>query len=125
MVTRVYGKADGADIIFSWKEGKWKTTIPFNDSGECAVEIYAEDEAGNVGYMCKILFVVTGHALECYLIPREIRAETSTKEYGVQININEFLTSIIQEEICAFPESGRYKMDIEKGGYELEHIICG
>ena len=70
MVSKVYGTADGTNIIFKHGEGDlWNVEIPINAKGECAVEIYAEDQAGNISYVATMLFVASGHEMKCYLVP--------------------------------------------------------
>lgn len=56
MVKRLWGKCDGADIIFSENEttGRWETTVPASESGTYIFELWAEDYAGNVGYFATI-----------------------------------------------------------------------
>lgn len=47
MVTRVYGLANGTEVIFSHAEGNaWEITVPWTDDGKYTAEIFAEDEAG-------------------------------------------------------------------------------
>ena len=62
MVVRAYGSANGSKIILTREEGdRWEAVVPFDKDGEYVVEFFAEDEAGNVGYMCTILFAVSHH----------------------------------------------------------------
>ena len=57
---RVYGKADGVDVTFYHVEGDiWKTDVPWKEDGKYIAEIYTEDDAGNVSYLCDMLFVVS------------------------------------------------------------------
>ena len=74
MVTRVWGKVDGHEVIFEKDEnGIWVLQVPFDEDGEYAVEVYAEDEAGNVSflaqYVCDIerlyIFSSTSGEMEC------------------------------------------------------------
>ncbi len=59
MVIRVYGSANGVDITFTpIGDDRWECTVPKIPSGEYVVDLYAEDEAGNVGYAATVLFVV-------------------------------------------------------------------
>lgn len=57
MIKKVYGKSNGLDIVFTQdqNEGKWNTTIPRDASGTYYLELYAEDEAGNVGYIASVI----------------------------------------------------------------------
>ena len=59
MVVRVYGSANGVDIVFTpIGNDRWECAVPKFPSGEYVVDLYAEDEAGNVGYAATVLFVV-------------------------------------------------------------------
>ena len=59
MVVRVYGSANGVDIVFTpIGDDRWECAVPKFPSGEYVVDLYAEDEAGNVGYAVTVLFVV-------------------------------------------------------------------
>ncbi len=59
MVVRVYGSANGVDITFTpIGDDRWECIVPRVPSGEYVVDLYAEDEAGNIGYAATMLFVV-------------------------------------------------------------------
>lgn len=59
MVVRVYGSANGVDIVFTpIGDDRWECAVPKFPSGEYVVDLYAEDEAGNIGYAATILFIV-------------------------------------------------------------------
>lgn len=59
MVVRVYGSANGVGIVFTpIGDDRWECAVPKIPSGECVVDLYAEDEAGNVGYAATMLFIV-------------------------------------------------------------------
>lgn len=51
---RVWGKCEGSDIILSEDAGRWVTTVPAG-KGEYVIELFAEDDAGNAGYMATML----------------------------------------------------------------------
>ena len=51
MITRVYGKANGAEVIFSHvNDETWEISVPWEDDGKYTAEIYAENEAGNTSH---------------------------------------------------------------------------
>lgn len=59
MVVRVYGSANGVDITFTpIGDDRWECAVPRVPSGEYVVDLYAEDEAGNIGYAATMLFIV-------------------------------------------------------------------
>lgn len=59
-IKRVYGTADGTDIIFAYDEpsGRWETTVPRDADGRYIVSLWAEDFAGNISYYATVLFTV-------------------------------------------------------------------
>lgn len=60
MVVRVEGKVDGKDVIFIKQEGdEWETIIPPDVDGTYIVEVTAYDDAGNIGFITKVLLTVS------------------------------------------------------------------
>lgn len=60
MVSEVYGKCDGQNIIFRRNEqtGRWDAAVPFDNDGEYVVEVRAKDDVGNESYYATLLFIV-------------------------------------------------------------------
>lgn len=59
MTTQVWGLLGSSKIIFDRTDGNiWKVTVPFLESGEYIVALYALDDAGNQAYVATILYVV-------------------------------------------------------------------
>lgn len=55
MVVKLTGKVDGAEVIFQRNAaGQWETTVPANPKGSYAIELWAEDEAGNRAYFATV-----------------------------------------------------------------------
>lgn len=107
MIRRVIGKANGFDIIFEKGEGDWwNIAIPSDLSGEYVVEVYAEDEAGNSDYLCRMLFSVCGHELQ------------------VQVLDGRLGINILDSGITAEKTGDSYRADVQEGGYRCERIIC-
>ena len=53
---RLWGKCGGQDITFSpGADGSWNAAVPSNPSGEYMIEVWAEDAAGNVGYLATLM----------------------------------------------------------------------
>ena len=98
MVKKAYGKANGENIIFTHDTGDvWKVDVPWTDDGKYLAEIWTEDEAGNVSYLCNMLFVISGHELQACIIVDEKNADM---------------------------EQEKYQVELIEGGYEIEHCIC-
>lgn len=65
MITQVWGMLGDSRIVFNKTDGNiWKATVPFMESGEYIVALYAVDEAGNQAYMATILYTVDLEKLE-------------------------------------------------------------
>lgn len=87
MVKRIIGKANGFKLIFEYVgTGRWEATVPSNLGGEYVVEIWAEDDAGNISYVTKMLYVVSKHTMQAYLIPYEIIGNIENKGYSAGMN---------------------------------------
>lgn len=64
-VTRVWGLVDGQEIHFSVNSlGQWEASVPADADKTFVVELWAEDEAGNVGYFATVLFTFDPISLE-------------------------------------------------------------
>lgn len=88
MVRRVFGKGNGVDIVFEYQGGeRWRAIVPANLEGEYIVDVYAEDEAGNVSYKCKTLFAICGHELRAYVLDSGYQAEVKEGGYNVGCRI--------------------------------------
>lgn len=98
MVRRVSGTANGVGILFERTEGnRWEARVPPNLSGEYAVDMYAEDMAGNVSYCCRMLFAISGHAMKIEILDRGYKGEVSL---------------------------GGLLDGLAEGGFTVEHTIC-
>ena len=75
MVTRVYGNAGLYFVEFiRVSEGLWSCTIPFPDSCELVIDLYAEDEARNTSYCTAYKLLFDSSLLTYKLIPSKYRA---------------------------------------------------
>lgn len=64
-VVNVWGECNGYNIIFSYNNGTgtWDVPVPFAESGEYILTVYAEDLAGNIGYYATLLLVIDKESL--------------------------------------------------------------
>ncbi len=84
---KVFGRVDGVDVIFQQKEGgRWEVPVPLDKDGEYVVEIMAEDDAGNIAYIAKMLFTVNRNQLSAYMVPYPYLAQ-------LQDSYNAYLTT--------------------------------
>lgn len=59
MVVKVYGSCEGASIVFTpMGDDLWECDVPISKSGQYVIDLYAEDDAGNIAYTATILFIV-------------------------------------------------------------------
>ena len=65
MVTRVFGRAGQYDLEFiKTSEGLWTAAVPFVESCEYVIDLYAEDEAGNISYYATYLLTFDASKLQ-------------------------------------------------------------
>jgi len=58
MVTRLWGKADSFELVFSPIGELWQTEVPADlEDGQYVVELYCEDDGGNRAYWTGILYL--------------------------------------------------------------------
>ena len=64
MVVKLTGIINGSTVVFERNSGDvWEATIPKNLNGQYVVELYAYDEAGNIGYAAKYIITIDLEAL--------------------------------------------------------------
>ena len=84
MITQVWGTLGSSKIIFNKTDGNiWKVTVPFMESGEYIVALYAVDEAGNQAYMARILYVVDLEKLRYEIKMLDYSADGIMKDFKV------------------------------------------
>lgn len=70
MVTRVFGRAGQYDLEFiKTSEGLWTAAVPFMESCEYVIDLYAEDEAGNISYYATYLLTFDASKLQVQAVP--------------------------------------------------------
>lgn len=70
MVTRVFGRAGQYDLEFiKTSEGLWTAAVPFVESCEYVIDLYAEDEAGNISYYATYLLTFDVSKLQVQAVP--------------------------------------------------------
>lgn len=69
-VARVYGTVDDAQVAMELAgDGLWSVPVPLDLDGEYAVEVIAEDEAGNRSYLARMLYTVDAGNICIHLLP--------------------------------------------------------
>lgn len=127
MVKRVWGEANGDQIIFERTEQekfRWSAAVPWDEDGEYVAEMYAEDTAGNTAYICSMLFIISGHEIRGYIVPRGFTVDRENRDYSGLPTINEFFGSVLDRHFGAGAEKKDFEIEVEEGGYCIERIIC-
>lgn len=82
MITKMWGKCDNYDVVFTENEqGLWETIVPADfEDGKYVVEIWAEDSAGWLIYWTGVLYMYNGKVvfLELAEDPYKVFITTST-----------------------------------------------
>lgn len=125
MVTRVWGKADGAEIVLEkGEDGRWNGLIPWSYDGEYVIELYAEDLAGNIGYYCTMLFAISGHELKCCRVPRGYISEARKCHFESSTDKKKFFVIVENRKFHTVMKEKEYFSEIRKGGYRIVRTIC-
>ena len=70
MVTRVWGKADSFELVFSsLGNDRWDAVVPADlEDGQYVVELYCEDDSGNRAYWTGILYLCNADKVSLRII---------------------------------------------------------
>lgn len=86
MVARVVGEVNGQSIIFEIDEkGSWNAAVPFQEDGEWVISLYAYDDAGNMAFVTRILYAISGHELTIKVLDKGYKGRLE------ELGINGFL----------------------------------
>lgn len=108
MVTRVVGRANEFDLTFTCKNGNvWEANVPSVPSGEYAVELTAEDEAGNIAYKTQTILMVDTTKLCVKLISCEHEADSKPDRY-LETQVNDDM-----DHECCIEEHGACLIDTD------------
>ena len=84
MIARIWGKCNGADIVFSHDIGeRWKIAVPAALDKTYVVEVWAEDMAGNVGYLMTVVVYYDSITMDM----RFRVIDVAPKFFGVDMNL--------------------------------------
>ena len=98
MTTQVWGMLGSSKIIFDRTEGDtWKVTVPYLESGEYIVALYAEDVAGNQAYVATILYVVDVEHLRYEIKMMDYAAEVQANGFDINVQMQDY--SIEEERL--------------------------
>lgn len=98
MTTQVWGMLGSSKIIFDRTDGNiWKVTVPFLESGEYIVALYALDDAGNQAYVATILYVVDIESIQYEIRMLDYTSEAQTTGFTIEAQLQKY--SIEQERL--------------------------
>lgn len=102
MIKRVFGNLNGQEITLVQRDTKkWDVEIPKVREGKYIVEIFAEDEAGNVSFFAKAFFEINANCtcVNFEMMNYDLKTETNSCE-------------------------NNYNLDIHLKNYDLEVVSC-
>lgn len=87
-IRRVWGTIDGVDCNFRYNKelDVWQTNFPYTPRGMYTMVLYAEDAAGNEGFLAEV--VVT-------LDLRTLKATFSITKLGAQFSMQDIQTFLV------------------------------
>ena len=99
-ITRVIGRIDGMEVNLERKHGDvWAVPVPMDQDGEYAVEIMAEDEAGNQSYLAKMLFTVNTALLCVHVVQLPFYASLQEPVYSVSVFPRKYELDLTKEKV--------------------------
>lgn len=101
MVKALYGKCGGRDIRFSLDEasGRWVTAVPASPTGAYIIELWAEDEAGNVGYFATVQITFDPSRLCCSVKVLDVGARFTVLEVRQLLGGDGVSCSVFREPV--------------------------
>ena len=112
MIKRVFGRANDFEIVLEKKAGqRWEATLPSVEDGRYIIELWAEDEAGNMTYMAKAMIVIHAGRLKVYIVPDNTGAELEDTQVAEWLN-TEFDSEFISQEFDKKLVDDEYEIDI-------------
>ena len=74
MVTRVWGRADSYELVFSLSGALWEAAVPADmGDGQYAVELYCEDDGGNTAYWTGWLYLNKSESVKVRIVEDKCR----------------------------------------------------
>lgn len=125
MVTLVWGVANGVQISFSYLEGDvWTADVPWTDDGEYAMELWGEDDAGNRSYLCRTVWVISGHEIAAYVIPEGYAGSLDRADYSALPELGEYLAAMAESRYDGVTVEKKYEAEAAERGYQVERVVC-
>ena len=103
----IWGNCNGYNITFKHNQttGRWDAIVPMSDYGDYVVELWAKDDAGNVGYYATVLITVDLSCLQVRVKVLDMSAQ-AMKDGFLQKKKTKF-----KAELCRPEYLSEYKID--------------
>lgn len=112
MVVKVYGSCEGASIVFTSMGGDlWECDVPISNSGEYVIDLYAEDDAGNIAYTATILFIVD---------VKHLKVEIKFIKFSEDARLKNLFTS--STKIVSMKETASIKSELPSNT-DMKHFV--
>lgn len=126
MIVKVWGHANGTEILFENVEGDlWTTAVPATKDGRYVVDVYAENDYGIQAYVATVLFIYSGHKFTMKVLQ---------KGYSANAEMDAFISKFVSQIYAVSgAETSKYTGDVstkekvgteQKGGYIGEYQVC-
>lgn len=74
MVTRVWGRADSYELVFSPSGAYWQASVPADmQDGQYAVELYCVDDGGNTAYWTGMLYLNKSELVKVRIVEDKLK----------------------------------------------------
>lgn len=95
-VARVYGAVCGIDIVLEHMQGDvWQVpTPPLLPDGKYIVEVYAEDDAGNISYAAKYLYTFDSANFTASFVPYVWQSRVVFDDFSTSANLSDYTVQV-------------------------------
>lgn len=106
MVTRVWGKADSFELVFSpLGDGLWNADVPVDlEDGQYIVELYCEDQSGSRAYWTGILYLNNSEQVRVRIMADKFRLWFEADYVDAELESDLHIWFLL-EDICTELES--------------------
>lgn len=110
MVKKVIGKANDFQFVLTRKDNgdMWEARIPVQKTGQYVVDLYAEDEAGNMAYAAMAILTVNADHLRVELV-EDKKSISSNEDWQEKVVATDHIKEVL---VPALKKGGR-KMQVE------------
>ena len=97
-IARVYGTVCGIDIVLEHTKGDiWQVPVPLLPDGKYIVEVYAEDDAGNISYVAKYLYTFDSANFTASFVPYVWQSRVVFDDFSAAANLSDYTVQVDSE----------------------------